>query len=29
VIEATLDQLADHLEAHLNTDRILEIARTR
>jgi adenosylcobyric acid synthase len=28
-IEATLDQLAEHLEAHLDTDRILRIARAR
>jgi adenosylcobyric acid synthase len=28
-IEATLEQLADHMEAHLNVDRILEIARSR
>jgi adenosylcobyric acid synthase len=29
IIEATLNQLADHIEAHLNVDRILEIARSR
>ncbi len=29
IIEATLDQLADHLEAHLDVDRVLEIARSR
>jgi adenosylcobyric acid synthase len=28
-IEATLDELADHLETHLNVERILEIARSR
>jgi adenosylcobyric acid synthase len=28
-IEATLDALADHLEAHLDTERILDIARSR
>ena len=28
-IEKTLDQLADHLETHLDADRILEIARSR
>jgi adenosylcobyric acid synthase len=28
-IEATLDQLAEHLEAHLDTERILQIARAR
>jgi adenosylcobyric acid synthase len=29
VVDTTLDQLADHLEAHLDLDRILEIARSR
>ncbi|MGF1620529.1 MAG: cobyric acid synthase [Rhodomicrobiaceae bacterium] len=29
VIETTLDQLADHLEMHLDVDRILDIARSR
>ena len=28
-IETTLDQLADHLEAHIAVDRVLAIARTR
>jgi adenosylcobyric acid synthase len=28
-IEATLDQLSEHLEAHLDVDRILDIARSR
>jgi adenosylcobyric acid synthase len=28
-IEATLDQLAEHLDAHLDTERILQIARAR
>jgi adenosylcobyric acid synthase len=28
-IEATLDQLAEHLEAHIAVDRVLAIARTR
>jgi adenosylcobyric acid synthase len=28
-IESALDALADHLEAHLDIDRILEIARSR
>ncbi|RED51221.1 cobyric acid synthase [Aestuariispira insulae] len=28
-VERTLDQLADHLEAHMDLDRLLEIARTR
>jgi adenosylcobyric acid synthase len=28
-VEATLDELADHLEAHLDTERILDIARSR
>jgi adenosylcobyric acid synthase len=28
-IEATLDQLADHLEAHIAVDRVLAIARAR
>jgi adenosylcobyric acid synthase len=28
-IEATLDQLADHLEAHIAIDRVLAIAKTR
>ncbi|NJM30311.1 MAG: cobyric acid synthase CobQ, partial [Rhizobiales bacterium] len=27
VIEETLDGLADHLETHLDLDRILELAR--
>jgi adenosylcobyric acid synthase len=29
IIEATLDELSDHLEAHLDVDRILDIARSR
>ena len=29
MIDQTLDALADHLEAHLDLDRILEIARAR
>jgi adenosylcobyric acid synthase len=28
-IESALDALADHLEAHLDIDRILKIARSR
>ena len=28
-VEATLDALADHCEAHLDIDRILAIARSR
>jgi adenosylcobyric acid synthase len=29
IIETTLDQLADHLEQHLNVERILDIAKMR